>query len=138
MTSLPHANLTTHMLQVALDGTRASLGLPELSELSASDSASLQQFTDMTVAEFCMLLRLLQIDSKHCCHNPARLESAAMAVQHSRANPWQVLRLSVDKTWACDGLATPMVRVRLAGSVVKPEYAEALEAVKNLLLSGAQ
>ena len=134
----PVARITTAMLERTIEETRHTLGLTsEVDFSSVAAQAALEQFTDMTVAEFCMLLRLLQIDTEHCCHNPARLETAAMTILTSRANPWRVLTLTFDKTWNCDGPVVPMVRARLSGSVPKEGYVHAIGTLRNLLLKAS-
>ena len=79
----PHDSTSSiDMLARVLDECRVSLQLEER-DLTLEDRVCLGAFSELTAAEFAMLLRLLQVNSDHCCHNQARLESAAMTVQAS-------------------------------------------------------
>ena len=100
------------MLARVLDECRVSLQLEER-DLSVDDLVCLGAFSELTAAEFAMLLRLLQVNSDHCCHNQARLESAAMTVQASLANPFASLYLTFNKSWSQAGGVVPLVRATL-------------------------
>ena len=100
------------MLARVLDECRVSLQLEER-DLTVDDSVCLGAFSELTAAEFAMLLRLLQVNSDHCCHNQARLESAAMTIQASMANPFASLYLTFSKSWNLAGGVVPIVRATL-------------------------